>query len=257
MEKERKSFLVYLDYEEQLSDLTDKELGLLLRAMFSYVRDGTMPSKFKGTLKLAFKFIKSNLDRDNEKWEDIKKKRSSAGKKGMENRWKGDNKITNDNKKYQTITNITDNVSVNENVNVNVNESESVINNTGDVRKVSDYDTPPTVTGKVSDYSTAAPSTPPPPTLTEISEYCQTKGYSGFDYEKFYDYYEATSWLDKNGNPVKSWKAKLRYWYKQDENEGKLKKDCENVDTETIFDERGTGRLFQYDSEGNKHYVDD
>ena len=65
---EKKSFLMYLEYEEQLSDLSDEELGMLLRAIFQYEKDGTEPN-LVGLLKMAFSFIKGNLNRDRNKYD--------------------------------------------------------------------------------------------------------------------------------------------------------------------------------------------
>ena len=69
-------------------------------------------------VQVLFSVFVSQIDSCNEKWEAIKKKRSEAGKKGMESRWgkskqtiTNDNNvigvITSDNKPKQTITKIT------------------------------------------------------------------------------------------------------------------------------------------------------
>lgn len=65
---EKKSFLMNVDYEEQLEDLTNEELGILMRAIFKYEKDGIEP-KFSGLLKMAFAFIKENLNRNREKYD--------------------------------------------------------------------------------------------------------------------------------------------------------------------------------------------
>lgn len=225
MEKGKKSFIMYLDYKEQLEDLSDKELGTLIRAIFQYIEDETEPS-FKGKLRIAFKFIRSTLDRDSQKWEDIKKKRSEAGKRHTGNQY------TRQKMEQMEQNGTNGSVSVNDSVNVNDNVSVSVINNN-------------------DDNSTLALDTP---TLTQISDYCFEKGYDGFDYENFYYYYQANGWVDKNGNKIKYWKAKLTYWYKSDKEKGKIAEKKE-YDTEMIYTEKETGKYFQYDEKGNKHYV--
>lgn len=102
MNKEKISFLMYLDYEEQFSLLSDEELGQLMRAIMQYEKTGNIP-ELSGVVKMAFSFIKQQLDRDEEKWQEEKKKRSEAGKKGMAKRWKKEeqqdnNDISQDNK---------------------------------------------------------------------------------------------------------------------------------------------------------------
>ena len=48
------------------------------------------------------------------------------------------------------------------------------------------------------------------PTLQEVKEYCLERG-NAVDPQKFFDYYESVGW--KVGkNPMKNWKASVRYW---------------------------------------------
>ena len=84
---DKKSFLLYLDYEEHFSLLTDEQAGQLIKVIFQYEKTGEIP-EIEGVIKMAFSFIKSQLDRDSIKWKEETKKRSDAGKKGMLSRWK-------------------------------------------------------------------------------------------------------------------------------------------------------------------------
>ena len=136
--EDKKGFIFYLDYEEHLNLLSDAEVGQLIRAMIKYEKNDSEP-QLDGIVKMAFSFIKKQLDRDKEKWEDTKKRKSEAGKKGMANRWgkkkssksienseidNNDNSvisvITEDNRKKQSITEITDTVTVTVTDNVTV-----------------------------------------------------------------------------------------------------------------------------------------
>lgn len=108
---DKNSFLIYLDYQEQFELLTDEQAGQLIKAIIKYEKTGEI-AKLDGMTKMAFSFIKQQLDRDNEKWKEEKQKRSEAGKKGMANRWKTNNNnnvITNDNKDNSVKNNITRN----------------------------------------------------------------------------------------------------------------------------------------------------
>ena len=93
---DKSSFLIYLDYQEQFELLTDEQAGQLIKAIIKYEKTGEI-TKLDGMTKMAFSFIKQQLDRDNEKWKEEKQKRSEAGKKGMANRWKNSNDNNNDN----------------------------------------------------------------------------------------------------------------------------------------------------------------
>lgn len=106
MDKEKISFLMYLDYEEQFSLLSDEELGQLMRAIMQYEKTRNIP-ELKGVVKMAFSFIKQQLDRDEEKWQEEKKKRSEAGKKGMAKRWKKeDNDVIEEDNKNNNVKSV-------------------------------------------------------------------------------------------------------------------------------------------------------
>lgn len=63
---EKASFLMYTEYQDLLEDLSDEELGKLLRAIFEYETSKKEPN-FTGLLKMAFNFIKANLTHDDMK----------------------------------------------------------------------------------------------------------------------------------------------------------------------------------------------
>lgn len=79
-------------------------------AIIRYVQSGTL-SELKPMAKMAFSFIKNEIDYNTKQYEETCKKRSEAGKKGMAVRYQKEN-LTNDNKtnkSYQKVTNLTDN----------------------------------------------------------------------------------------------------------------------------------------------------
>lgn len=78
---DKSSFLIYLDYEEQFNLLTDEQLGQLMRAIMKYEKTREIP-QLEGMLKMAFSFIKTQLDRDREKYEKQCEKNRENGKKG-------------------------------------------------------------------------------------------------------------------------------------------------------------------------------
>lgn len=72
---------MYFSYLEPLADLSDEQLGRVTRAILRYGRDGIVPP-FTGAESLAFKFMKSNFDRESATYNEISEKRSECGKKG-------------------------------------------------------------------------------------------------------------------------------------------------------------------------------
>lgn len=78
---DKNSFLIYLDYEEQFDLLTDEQIGQLMRAIIKYEKTKEIP-QLDGMLKMAFSFIKTQLDRDREKYEKKCEKNRENAKKG-------------------------------------------------------------------------------------------------------------------------------------------------------------------------------
>jgi len=112
MAKDKKSFILYSDIIHTVEKLTDSDAGQLLKHLLRYVNDQN-PITDNTLVEIAFEPIKQQLKRDLVKFEDVKVKRSEAGKAGANKRWQ---EIANANKGKQTITKI----AVNDNDNVNV-----------------------------------------------------------------------------------------------------------------------------------------
>lgn len=134
----KNSFVVYYEIIEQLEDFTDEQVGKIFRAMVDYDRNGTIPN-FTGTMKLAFKFIKQNLDINKEKYKNICERNRANIRKRWEEDIPDDTKntsgkfgIPNDTKVYQDIPDDTKNTD-----NDNDIDNDIVIDNDIDTKKVS------------------------------------------------------------------------------------------------------------------------
>lgn len=79
---EKKSFILYLDTIKQWDMLSDEQAGKLIKALLRYCENGDKLETDDGMLSMAFGFIIAQIDRDSEKWNTIREKRSEAGKKG-------------------------------------------------------------------------------------------------------------------------------------------------------------------------------
>jgi hypothetical protein len=112
MAKDKKSFILYSDAIHTVEKLSDTDAGQLLKHLLRYVNDQN-PTTENPLVEIAFEPIKQQLKRDLVKFEDVKVKRSEAGKAGATKRWQD---IANANKGTQTIAKI----AVNDNDNVNV-----------------------------------------------------------------------------------------------------------------------------------------
>lgn len=79
------SFVFRCDYIEKLSQFSTEELGVLVKALSEYVKDGVIPDIDKG-LMIAFNMIKVDVDKDIKKYEE----RCRINKEIADNRWNKD-----------------------------------------------------------------------------------------------------------------------------------------------------------------------
>lgn len=79
--KNKKSFIMYTDYQKHINRLSDEEAGRLIKAVLEYTNTSIEP-ELSPAADMAFSFIKEQIDRDLEKWEETCQKRSEAGKLG-------------------------------------------------------------------------------------------------------------------------------------------------------------------------------
>ena len=122
--KNKKAFILYTDIKPTVNKLTDEYAGKLFKHLLAYVTDED-PVTDDILLDIAFEPIKQQLKRDLDKWEEIKVKRSEAGKKSAEMRKK---KLT----KSTSVKNV-EHSSTNSTVNVN----DNVINKEKDILRIS------------------------------------------------------------------------------------------------------------------------
>ena len=191
----RKSFIMYAEWADQIINLPYDLAGKYAKAILKYGIYGEKDEECDPVIHAMLIPVYKRIDLDTEAWEETKRQRSEAGKKGMANRWHNkvitnDNKvITNDNTvitdyngRYQGITSITDNV----NVNVNVNDND---------KDIKEKD-------KKKNFVK--------PTVEDVKAYCHKRS-NQVDPDQFVDFYESKGW--KIGNqPMKDWKAAVRTW---------------------------------------------
>jgi len=123
MAENKKGFVLYADQQSIFDKLTDSEAGALIKHIFNYVNDKN-PIASDRITDISFEPIKLQLKRDLKKWEEIKLKRSNAGKLSAEKRQQTSTKSTHVESVQQTSTKSTVIVNVNDKVNVN----DTVIN---------------------------------------------------------------------------------------------------------------------------------
>lgn len=77
----RESFILYTRYTEQLELLNMEQRGVLFTAIMNYQSGIDLPD-MDSSVKMAFSFIKNQLDADTQKYHDVVAKRQAAGRQG-------------------------------------------------------------------------------------------------------------------------------------------------------------------------------
>lgn len=128
----RKSFVFYIEWQEVLMEYPAEVRLEVYDAIIEYAASGTL-SELKPLAKMAFSFIKKQIDSNNDKYNCLVEKRSEAGRKGMANRHGTSvTNLTHDNKcniSYQDVTNLTSDNKSNYNEPDNVNGNNNSLSN--------------------------------------------------------------------------------------------------------------------------------
>lgn len=125
MAKDKKSFVLYSDLIRSIEHLTNEEKGILFNHLLEYVND-LNPILKDRLILTAWKPIELQLKRDLIKFEEVKLKRSNAGKRSAELKAKKNSDNIQQNSTNSTsvdfVQQTSTNSTVNDNVNVNVND---------------------------------------------------------------------------------------------------------------------------------------
>jgi hypothetical protein len=190
----KKSFIVYTDSLNILSDLTAEQAGELFKAIYNYHSTGQLPSEF--WLKIALTPFVNQWERDAEKWEQVKQVRRESGRKGglMKAQNNPNNPVgSQETQTKQMVANAKNakqtlaNVAVNVNDNVNVNGNVNVTKEKKSIKKEIQ-----------------------PPTLEEVKAWFTEQGSTAEQGAKAWQYYTDGNWHDAKGQPVKNWRQKMR-----------------------------------------------
>ncbi len=184
----RDSIVFYDSWGRMICDLPNEQAATLIKMVFNYTFNDLVSESDDITVNAIFGMIREKLDEDADKWEETRRARSEAGKRGNAVRWGNRKTSQSDTLPSQKIAKIA------------VSDSVSV--------SVSDKDI------KRSRFT--------PPSLDDVSNYVKDKGYN-VDPEAFIDFYTSKGW--KIGkDTMKDWRAAVRTWARRD-NKPKAQKD--------------------------------
>ena len=195
------AFVMYADILPQLSFLTREQMGDLFTAILQYVA-GEEIGDMDDVTRMAFGFITSQIDRDRDKYREKCEKAKQAAK----NRWSND-----DADACERIKRNANDADACERINGNAKNANAQNAMHIDTDTVTDTDT---VIEKESVKRKTTRTAFAPPTITDVQNYADSKGYK-LDAERFVDYYSSKGWT-VGKSPMKDWRAAVRNWAKND-----------------------------------------
>lgn len=204
--KKNRTFIFNVEWQEVLVDYPPEVRLEVYEAIIEYVASGTL-SELKPLAKMAFSFIKKEVDYNLENYNEVSKARSEAGKKGMRKRWGGKRDGMGDDDTVQDVTNIT-NVMDDNNDNKPYQDVTNVTYNDNYIYN------PPLTPPKAGDEREEPSGTKLrnviPPPIDEVREYCLSRG-GIVNADEFMDFYASKGWI-VGKNRMKDWQAAVRTW---------------------------------------------
>lgn len=92
-DKKHRSVILFSEWKKPLRALSLEQKGLILDALLDFP-DGRRPDFEDPLLAMAWEFMEGGLEANAKKWDEIRERRSDAGRKGAEKRWKPGGKET-------------------------------------------------------------------------------------------------------------------------------------------------------------------
>ena len=229
--EEKRTFIMYTDYDEDINFLTNEEAGIVFKSILGYTNREETPEFDDRLLAVIFNRIKRDIDRNTQEWEEKKERRKNSGSLGgkqkqlnIENSGitteelsnatnelakpsiatNATNQSSNSSNATNDLANLAVNVNVNDNVNVNVNDNVNVnVKREGQTKFVR-------------------------PSLEDVKKYVLEKNYS-FNPESFFAFYESKGWKVGN-NPMKNWQMACVTWEnRQKENRSPAQRQSESL----------------------------
>lgn len=165
---------IYLDWLDVTQDLTAEEKGNLIDAVVAYAADQEYEHLLTGGVRIAFRFMKGQVDRNRE----ISAKRSKAAS--------AEETEANDDEPEQNGTNVNKTEQTGTNVPKEEEKEEEKEKENNKKRFI-------------------------PPTVEEVAAYCKERN-NGINPQYFVDYQISRNWVLSNGKKMADWKATIRTW---------------------------------------------
>lgn len=194
----KNSFVLRNSYADIFADMSDKQAGALIKVIFNYVAAKDVTDGLQDVeVKMAWKFIKQDIDYDTKKYNDLCDKRAEYGKQGGRPKASALDENLKKHKVFEKAKGFSEKHI----------DSDVVVDSDSDV--VSDTSTNINVCDSKKRFSK--------PTVAEIKDYCTSRN-NGIDAQAFFDFYESKGW--KIGQtPMKNWQAAVNTWERRKKQE--------------------------------------
>lgn len=193
-------FCAYHSYLDALEPLTDAERGRLFVACLKYSKSGEA-EHLSGNERFVFPVFRGQIDRDNAKYANKCKKQADNANK----RWNKDD--ANDAMAYDGIPNMPPHEK-------DANDAKTKEKEKAKEKTKENNNIPPTPLAGGNEKQKRFT----PPTVEQVAEYCQEKGYC-IDPEAFVAFYASKGWM-VGKNPMKDWKSAVVTWTKNGRQKG-------------------------------------
>lgn len=210
----RKYIPAYFSYLDTLEDLSDEQVGKVFRAALKYAMSGET-SELDTAEKIAFKFIKMDIEKSNSAYEEVCKTNAENGSKGgrpkKPNGFEENRTVSEKTERFLEETEKTERFSEKPEKpkeKEKEKENEKEISPDGDIED--GFAVPARAKKKAEPQKRFVPPTP-----EEVNAYCAEHGYN-VDGQAFVDYYQRAGWKLKGNVPMKDWKAAVRTWVHHD-----------------------------------------
>ena len=196
----RAYFQVYFSYEEPLKSLTYEQIGKIFMAMFQYEKTKEKP-ELDPVSDMAFYFIRSQMDRDRQTYEEKCKRSRQNGMKGGRPRKSEKSRGFLENQPVFPETQKTQRFLENQTVFLESQKSQGEGKGKGKYNIIG-ADKPPKKEKPQRNII--------PPDLEWVKSYCKERQ-NNVDPKRFFDHYESIGW--KIGKQtMKDWQAAVRTW---------------------------------------------
>lgn len=198
----RAYFQVYFSYEEPLKSLTYEQIGKIFMAMFQYEKTKEKP-ELDPVSDMAFYFIRSQMDRDRQTYEEKCKRSRQNGMKGGRPRKSEKSRGFLENQPVFPETQKTQRFLENQTVFLESQKSQGEGEGKGKGKyNIIGADKPPKKEKPQRNII--------PPDLEWVKSYCKERQ-NNVDPKRFFDHYESIGW--KIGKQtMKDWQAAVRTW---------------------------------------------